>query len=346
MRSAKHIVKNRIWLGGLASILVSIVLAATLVSCSSTKRAGLAEQKVERQVVISPRFSYNIYGKEEEAGAKLEGPIGVFASQGKVFVANSGRGEIAIFDSEGRFLSSFPTGSFQTPPGPEQQTSPVDSYPVGITLGLGDNIYVSDINSKQLKVFTPEGIPAGLFPANEKKDVLTKPIGLAFNREKLFVTDVGDQSVKVFLKGGELLRKFGQPGAKKGQLLFPNGIFIKKDGTVFVADSNNSRVQVFGATGKYLFSITAELKLPRGLAIDSLDRLHVADALSRQVSVFDSGGKFLFSYGGPEKTGGMAGQDNNAEGKLDIPIGIAIDESTRSIYITDKGKDCVSVWEY
>jgi DNA-binding beta-propeller fold protein YncE len=315
------------------------------VSCSSAKRAGLAEQKVEREVVISPRFSYNIYSKEEVAGAKLDGPIGVFASRGKVFVANSGQGEIAIFDSEGRFLSSFPTGSFQVPPEPGPQ-SPVDSYPVGVTLGSEDKIYVSDIHSQQLRVFTPKGIPAGLFPANEKKDVLTKPVGLAFNREKLFVTDVGDQSVKVFLEGGELLRKFGQPGAQKGQLLFPNGIVIRKDGTIFVADSNNSRVQVFGPTGGYLFSISEELKLPRGLAIDGLERLHVADALSRQVSVYDGKGKFLFSYGGPGKTTGMAAQDNNGESKLDIPIGIAIDESTRNIYITDKGNDCVSVWEY
>lgn len=305
----------------------------------------MAEQEVGGEMGIAPRFSYNIYGKEGTAGAKLEGPIGVFASKGKVFVANSGHSEVWVFDSGGRFLSSFPTGSFQTPEEPAQYAIG-ESYPVGITLGADKNIYVSDIHSQQLRVFTLEGIPVGLFPGDDKKDLLTRPLALAFNRDKLYVTDVGEQSVKVFSKAGEFLRKFGQPGTKTGQLLFPNGVVIMKDGTVFVADSNNSRVQGFNPKGEFLFSITEKLKLPRGLAVDHLERLHVADALGRQISVFDRKGKFLFSYGGPGKPGGMTAQDGNDEDDLDIPIGIAIDESIRKIYITDKGNDRVSVWEY
>ncbi len=44
---------------------------------------------------------------------------------------------------------------------------------------------------------------------------------------------------------GELLRKFGEPGAALGQLSRPNGVFVV-DNLLFVVERDNHRVQVFG----------------------------------------------------------------------------------------------------
>src|SRR5215217_5104840 len=46
---------------------------------------------------------------------------------------------------------------------------------------------------------------------------------------------------------------FGSSGAGPGQLSFPGAIAIDPgDGEVFVADTGNNRVQVFGPTGTFL----------------------------------------------------------------------------------------------
>ena len=73
-------------------------------------------------------------------------------------------------------------------------------------------------------------------------------------------------------------------GSGRGQFNRPEGIDIDSTGRMFVSDSNNDRVQVFDATGSYLFefgdrgSDPGELRNPEGINVDLHGNVYVADS--------------------------------------------------------------------
>ncbi|MDI6891800.1 MAG: 6-bladed beta-propeller [Actinomycetota bacterium] len=276
----------------------------------------------QNELKVEPgfKFLFNISGD----GKELKTPLGVALSDNKLFVTDSGNSQVQVFTKKGGYLFSFKVVI----------SGDKKSYPMRIAVGDDGNIYVSEITEQKIMVFDPSGTYLHDFPKEDK--VLVKPVALAFAGGKLYVTDVGDQSIKIFSSRGRLLRKFGRDGDGEGEFAFPNGIAVSEDGTIFVADSNNSRVQVFDGNGRFLRVFKGRFSLPRGIATDGEGRIHVVDTFAQMVRVFNKGGKLLFSYG----------QDVVEEGKLSFPNGIAIDDSTRQIYIANRAKDCVSVWSY
>jgi len=298
-------------------IVLLIVLSVLLVVL-----VGLALYYWQSELKVEPglKFLFNISGD----GKELKTPLGVALSDNKLFVTDSGNSQVQVFTKKGRYLFSFKvviSGNKR-------------SYPMGIAVGDDGNIYVSEIANQKIMVFDPSGTYLHDFPKEDK--VLVKPVALAFAGGKLYVTDVGDQSIKIFSSRGRLLRKFGRGGDGEGEFAFPNGIAVSGDGTIFVADSNNSRVQVFDGNGRFLRLLKGRFSLPRGIATDGEGRIHVVDTFAQMVRVFNKGGKLLFSYG----------QDTVEEGRLSFPNGIAIDDSARRIYIANRVKNCISVWSY
>ena len=77
-----------------------------------------------------------------------------------------------------------------------------------------------------------------------------KPIDVAIAEDRLFVTDAMNHKVHILDKqSGETLFTIGESGSKKGQLLHPTNIAIASDGSVYVVDTTNSRVQKFSPAG-------------------------------------------------------------------------------------------------
>jgi hypothetical protein len=74
--------------------------------------------------------------------------------------------------------------------------------------------------------------------------------------------------------------------------------------------------------------------LPRAVALDRLGRVHVVDTFGRTIYLFDGDGRYETSYGQPSDPGG----------RLDLPEGIAIDESR--IVVSDGGNRRLVVYTY
>lgn len=94
---------------------------------------------------------------------------------------------------------------------------------------------------------------------------------------------------------------FGKEGTAPGEFREPHGIAIGKDGTIYVADTLNLRVQVFDPSGKPIRQITrgAEaFKQPFALAITNNGELLVLDSERATIERFSSDGKLLSSFGG------------------------------------------------
>ena len=62
----------------------------------------------------------------------------------------------------------------------------------------------------------------------------------------VFIVDKTSANVKVFDQNGKFVSKFGSKGKQDGQFNRPEDLAIDPEGKVFVADTGNSRIQIFG----------------------------------------------------------------------------------------------------
>lgn len=112
----------------------------------------------------------------------------------------------------------------------------------------------------------------------------------------------------------------------------PWGIAIGPDGSVYVTDTWNHRVQKFSATGRFIRSwgvfgqgeSPEAFYGPRGLAVDAEGRVYVTDTGNKRIVVFDEDGNFITQFG-------SAGFE---PGQFDEPVGIAIDRNG-TVYVAD-----------
>src|SRR3972149_197888 len=108
-------------------------------------------------------------------------------------------------------------------------------------------------------------------------------------------------------RGGPLPRREQGGEAPGGTFGEPWGVAVAPDGTVYVADTWNHRVQHFSADGRFLgmwgtFG-QAETQTafwgPRDVAVDATGRVYVSDTGNKRIAVFDEDGNPLGEIGGP-----------------------------------------------
>jgi len=96
---------------------------------------------------------------------------------------------------------------------------------------------------------------------------------------------------------------FGTGGAGNGEFNNPQGVAIGLLGHIFVADTDNHRIQVFSATGAHIRNIgeygdtSGKLKTPKGICIDSDGIVWVADTDNNRIQAFTSSGTVLYELG-------------------------------------------------
>jgi uncharacterized protein (TIGR03663 family) len=200
--------------------------------------------------------------------------------------------------------------------------------------------------SEEVLVADPyEGKKANLVPENvigtlgSEPGQFQKPRNLAVAADgTLYVADTENHRIQHIQTDGTVLHMWGSfadssKGAAPGGTFYePWGIALGADGSVYVADTWNHRVQKFSPSGQFLTmwgtfgqaeSPTAFWG-PRGLAFDSQGRLFVTDTGNKRVVIFDVDGNYINQFG----TVGMQA------GEFDEPVGIAISK-TDVVYIAD-----------
>jgi len=81
----------------------------------------------------------------------------------------------------------------------------------------------------------------------------------------------------MFDSHGKFLRKWGSNGTATGQFRYPDGIGVdSRQGNVYVADTNNNRIQMFDDYGKFirtwgsLGTANGQFNHPEGITVDKL----------------------------------------------------------------------------
>ena len=94
---------------------------------------------------------------------------------------------------------------------------------------------------------------------------------------EMFISDgYGNARVHRFSPAGELLASWGEPGSGPGQFNLPHSIAVDRGGRVFVADRENSRIQIFSSDGE-LRTIWDWVNRPDDLFIDDQENLYIAE---------------------------------------------------------------------
>jgi DNA-binding beta-propeller fold protein YncE len=141
----------------------------------------------------------------------------------------------------------------------------------------------------------------------------------------------------------ELGPKEGAPGRGNGdgQFYFPSYVSVDRNGMVYVGDTMNFRIQVFGPDGKFARKFgeggdgPGTFQRIKGLAFDSFGNLYVVDGGHANVQLFNKDFQVLMFFGGSAP-------------KLeyfDVPSGIAIDPKTNRIYVCNEYLARVNVYE-
>ena len=207
--------------------------------------------------------------------------------------------------------------------GPSQAPAVVDPYEKGMIKLAADQIFGSDR-------YAPSGM-------NAPRSIAT---GL---NEDLYVADSRNHRILHIAADGSLLSTWGsfadilKGDAPLGTFNEPWGVAVGPDGSVYVTDTWNHRVQKFTSDGKPIKTwgqygqpsadvpeSASYLWGPRGIAVDTNGHVYVADTGNKRIVVFDQNGKYITEIG-------SAGFD---PGKFDEPVGVAVANSG-TVYVTD-----------
>ncbi|MFQ5653887.1 MAG: NHL repeat-containing protein [Planctomycetota bacterium] len=191
-------------------------------------------------------LEYALDGEEvgrigEEQGLEVVRGIAV-GKDDVIYLADYGAEDrIHRFGRDGRYLGAI--GSRGDGPGQFLR-------PEGITVGEGGDIFVADCGHHRIIRFTPEGelvLTFGRFGSAPGE--FRYPFDIARgSADTLYVVDFQGNRVQRFTPDGGLLGVAGGPGREPGRFATPRGVAVlpeEEGDLVFVADTNNHRVQRF-----------------------------------------------------------------------------------------------------
>jgi sugar lactone lactonase YvrE len=142
---------------------------------------------------------------------------------------------------------------------------------------------------------------------------------------------------------------FGSTGSAPGQFQAPEGITIADDGSIYVADSLNHRIQKFDAQGQYVAAYggpaasdaPGQFREPWDVAVAKDGTWYVADTWNHRIESFKPDGTFIKTWGSNLDSGGQA---VGSEGGFYGPRGIAVDNEGRVI-VADTGNKRIQIFQ-
>lgn len=252
-------------------------------------------------------------------------------SKGNIYIADGGNGRVQKFDAEGRFLIEF---------GKEGPSEVVLKNPNGIAVDPDGMIFVVDASANKLVKFNPDGTYAGSYDGADTGFYGPRDLSVAPNKQ-IYIVDQGRSRIVAFdPTTNSYLRIWGTPGSGPGEFRDPTGLTIG-EGSVYVADVGNGRVQIFDLTGKYVQEVAvptwqkASDEYPDVVFDEKTRTLYVSSNKTNEILAFDANGNPLEGFK-PE------GDD-----ALDNPTALVIAEvnKKRWLYVLNSSSGKVSKFE-
>ena len=269
------------------------------------------------------QFATGTMGTAEGLGK----PYGIAVHKGRIYVTDTSKRAVLMFDVPGKEFKMLG----QEGPGALRK-------PIGIAASKEGEIYVTDNTAKRVVVFDRDG---KFLRAFGNRSILSRPSGVAVSPDgnHAYVIDTGGVSSQehhlyIFnAKTGELEKTIGARGRKDGDFNLALQVTTADDGTIYVTDSGNFRVQAFNPDGSHKMSFgkvgrkLGNFARPKGIATDKDGNIYVVDSAFGNFQIFDQKAQLLMYVGDRGQSG--------APGTYMLPAGIAVDEDGR-VYIVDQ----------
>ncbi|MBF0327653.1 MAG: VCBS repeat-containing protein [Nitrospirae bacterium] len=291
--------------------LLLLVLAAAI-AVSSVAEAALS-------VTNAPSISTQSYGN----------PVRIAKDKaGLIYVTIPRSGKVLIYSQNGA-LYNLIESSF--------------SKPLSIAIDNQNRIYVGDEADGSVTVIDSTG--KFLFKLGVGNGEFGLPNDIAISSSgNAYVVDSKNNTVKMYSKEGQYLGVFGGIGSAEGKFNFPTGIAIddtkgEVDGSVYVVDFNNARVQMFDLSGSFKKSFgsfgdaVGQFARPQGIAVAE-GYVFVTDAYNAKVQVYDTAGNYQNND---------IGSFGTAVGNLKVPMDIV--KIGTKIYVTNSDNARIEVFE-
>jgi DNA-binding beta-propeller fold protein YncE len=255
-------------------------------------------------------------------------------SKNRLYVADSKVHAVFIFDTETKNLELIKNGV-------EARFGLI----TGLAMDDSDRLFVADSEMRRVLIFDPKHTVEGSI-----SEGLASPAGLAVDNENRFLYVADPELDQVLVYDADpphkLLRKIGTPGkahtlTAPGDFSKPTNVAVDKDGTVFVSDTFNDRVEVFDADGKFIRTFgkpgdgPGYFARPKGIAVDGDGHIWVADGVQDRVQVFTPEGQLLIWMGG----------HGSYPGQFNALAGITIDKNNR-VFTSEQYAGRVQMFRY
>jgi len=243
--------------------------------------------------------------------------------QGKIFVADTGHHRIQVFNSGGEFLFDFGQmgvlkGQFKAPMGVAidhlgfvfvadrennriQMFSPhgvfletfaTEAPPLDVAVDTERNLYVLQPEIGKIVKYAVKGRKLQeLLCMFNNQNFIHQAKGLTVDQYgEVYITEGAEHSIKKIDRRNVVLLSFGSEGSGRGQFRQATGIFAKRTGQIYVADTDNRRVEAFKIISSPKEILSLEKNSPSFVDFDTT--LEAQEAL---MDVFSVPGRGLFA---------------------------------------------------
>jgi DNA-binding beta-propeller fold protein YncE len=256
-------------------------------------------------------------------------PNGVIVDKaGNIYVADSQLHKIFVFDIEKQIMRFL---------GEEILQAPI-SLAIDNMRGI---LFVTD--SGHDKVFCLDKNTGKTVLSLKTTGKFNNPSGIVYDeqRERLYVSDTKNNTVRIFDKNGNSLSTIGKKGSDDGDFSAPTYLALDGNGRLHVVDTYNGRIQIFDPEGKFVKTfgrfgdVPGSLSRPAGIGVDSEGHIYVVDTAFSNFQIFTEDGALLL----------WIGKKGIGAGEFSLPTGMYIDSQDR-IYVTDTFNRRVQVFQY
>ncbi len=268
-----------------------------------------------------------------DVGQSLVRPQGVAVDgMGNIYVADTIRNQIFVFDLTHKRLGFFGEGAEEPP-----------AQPMGIAIAPKSNLLLyASIASKRVTAYD---LNTGKirFVIGQKPGFFRNPVGVAVDedRGRIYVTDSKLSELRAFDMNGNFISTIAKSGNKDNEVYIPGQVYVDREGKVYVADTMNFKVKIFGPDGFFIRAFgglgdsPGFFSRPYGIAVDSEGHIYVSDGNFGNVQIFDQKGRLLMVFG----------SNGSGPGLFLLPMQMWIDKNDK-IYVADSLNKRVQVFQY
>ena len=232
-------------------------------------------------------------------------------------------------------------------PSPEMRGKPVNiisglNQPWGVVVTKNEETVVAECGAHCITILNKEGKKVKSFGTRGTKEgQFTNPRGVAISHDgHILVTD--NHRLQKLTFQGDCVKSVGNSSKGSGPLQFNTPIGITVHPTtrqIFIADSNNYRIQVLNNDLTYSFSFGEEgsapelLNQPTDVTFDNEGYLYVVEWFGHCIKKFTSRGEYISKF---------SSRGYNP-GQVSHPTSIIIDNNL--VYVSDCGNRRISIFD-